>query len=74
MGVMSPDGPRHESNGIKAGLCCAAKRSSLTGPQLRGVANLLWRHYTNLDRVDFANGLREGMYIASQTRQKEDGQ
>lgn len=69
MGVMSPDAGKHEVNGMKVGQMYAAKRPNLSAADLRKVADLLWQHYAlNLGRADFANGLREGMYIASQMR------
>ena len=54
---------------MRVGLAYAAKRANLTGAELRCTANLLWQYFAvERGKADFANGLRDGMYIASQQR------
>ncbi len=69
MPVFSPDASQHEVAGMRVGLAYAAKRANLTGAELRCTANLLWQYFAvERGKADFANGLRDGMYIASQQR------
>ena len=67
--TMSPNTPRHETNGMLAAKNYALARPGISGQELRAIANRLWQHYAlNKHKYEFANGLRDGLYLISQTR------
>ena len=65
--VMSPTAPQAETVGMLAAARYATGRFNATAEDLRRSADLLHQYYAPKNEA-FANGLRDGLYIASQAR------